>query len=258
MGFGAPTYYDLKFDHLKEATNGNHSQLGAYYDGTTLHFLNVAPNSGKSIDLRITVTDITSRYAYLGSFPNYNNAPGQPEGDLGILYEFNSHSYGAGGITYNLEFFEGGDLFETPFVVPDFRLLVYDVDGESGQSESVRVSLDDGFAGYLISSTTSMRVTDEGSSFLFTGPGVDYAEENTDSAFVLYFENTSSVSLQLLANTTSGWRRNAVFAALDGDLSLVRDDPAWDDSVSITPEPGSSLLVVSAFTLMLLLRRRAA
>jgi hypothetical protein len=244
-------------------------------------FYNVAPSSGYNIDLRVTVSDPNGdRYEYLGAFPNYKHTNGatQPNGDLGYLYEFTSGSNlssgsaaRTGGITFNMEFRVGGT--NTPFVVPSFRLLMYDVDGESSQSESVRVFRDDGFYGYrlfnLDEGESGITVAEEGAvsedgafSYLFTGPGADVAEDNPRGAFVLYFENTSSIRLQMVSRTFTGSGANGVFSAIDGDLSLFGgDDSDLDEafhSFVPVPEPSTTMLAVAAGLVFSLRGRRRA
>ncbi len=245
----------------------------SYTTDRSFTFLNVAPDSGSNVDLRITVGDNGSRYGFLGSFPSYKVANGvtEPNGDLGYLYEFTAGSNLAGdsplrtgGITYSMDFLVGGT--NDAFVVPSFRLLIYDVDGETAQSESVRVFNDDGFSGYRLftipDGQTGITVTDEGAiSYLFTGPGADVAEDNPSGAFILYFENTSSIRLQMESRTFTGSGPNGVFSAIDGDLSLIGGgdestlDQTFDPLVSV-PEPSVLVLALLGLSAGALRRRR--
>ncbi|MFO1528156.1 MAG: hypothetical protein U1F77_00150 [Kiritimatiellia bacterium] len=138
-----------------QPTNGTApGGLGPWNTGTTLDFTNVAPGSGDNIDMRMTITGVTTpRYRYDGSLPDYSSLPGQPAGDAGVVYTYvGGANYGEGGLMCTLRFFAGGGAFTTPVVLPEFRLLMYDIDGEAVQSESIRVFTADGFASYQLPS----------------------------------------------------------------------------------------------------------
>lgn len=253
----AQSYYDLDFSNHVQATNATYSGLGAYYTGDTFDFLNVAPTSGQSIDLRASVSNVSSNTSWLGAFPDYSSNTGQPDGDLGYLYQANSA--GVGGITYNLSFYQGGGTFTENFVVPDFRLMIYDVDGESTQSESVRVNVSQGFYGYRLPSVGGITVTDEGNgNYLFTGPGVNRSETDPSAAFILYFRNTSQITLNMLSTTTeSSPLPNGVFSAIDGDLSMLAGDLSSFGDIVTVPEPASASLALLGAAGFLVRRRRA-
>ncbi|MFO1521277.1 MAG: hypothetical protein U1G05_04400 [Kiritimatiellia bacterium] len=140
---------DLVFTNPVQPTNGTApGGLGPWNTGTTLDFTNVAPGSGDNIDMRMTITGVTTpRYRYDGSLPDYSSLPGQPAGDAGVVYTYvGGANYGEGGLMCTLRFFAGGGAFTTPVVLPEFRLLMYDIDGEAVQSESIRVFTADGFS----------------------------------------------------------------------------------------------------------------
>ena len=194
------------------------------YNGSQMDFTNVAtlPN-GQTIDLRATVESVTGPFVYQAIVPDFN------QGDLGFLYA--NTGLGVGGFTLRLNFFAGGGTFTTPYVMPKLRLTFYDVDGESIQSEGVRVFRDDGFSGYeLPSGDFSVTLTEEngGDSFLFNGPGSNRSETDRSGAFMLDFTNTASLRLSMHSNTSGGGSNNPMFAAIDGDLSQI-------DSTGLAP-----------------------
>jgi len=256
-GLYAQTYYDLDFSNHVQATNANYRGLGAYYTGTTFDFLNVAPTSGQNIDFRGSVSNVSSGYAWNGAFPDYSTSNGQPDGDLGYFYQANAA--GIGGINYNLNFYRGGGSFSSAFVVPDFRLMIYDVDGEATQSESVRVRVSQGFYGYRLPILGGITVTNEGNgNYLFTGPGVNRPENDPSAAFILYYRNTSNITLGMVSNTSASSNLpNGVFSAIDGDLSMLAGDLSSFGNIILVPEPTTATLTLAgAFTLFA--RRRRA
>lgn len=253
----AQTYYDLDFSNHVQATNATYSGLGAYYTGNTFDFLNVAPTSGQNLDLRASVSSVSSNTSWLGAFPDYSSNTGQPDGDLGYLYQANAA--GVGGITYNLNFYRGGGTFTNNFVVPDFRLMIYDVDGEATQSESVRVNVSQGFYGYRLPTVGGITVTNEGNgSYLFTGPGVNRSETDPSAAFILYYRNTNQITLNMVSNTTaSSPIPNRVFSAVDGDLSMLAGDLSSFGNIVMVPEPTSATLALLGVSAFFIRRRRA-
>ena len=242
--------FDLEFGTPVEGTNSNaQSNLGPSSTLTTLTFLDVAPTSGTNIDMRVSVINVTSpAYFYSESIPNYSTAStAEPNNDLGYIYVWDAGtgSTQPGGITYKLEFFDGGGTFTTPFVIPEARFLIFDVDGEATQTESVRTFTNQGFVGYQTPNTDTVALTEEngGESFLFTGPGVNVAESDNSGAFILYFENTSTVIFQMESITTSGTADNGVFSAIDGDLSFLAGDFSdFFDFVSVAAKIEGSVL----------------
>ncbi|MEZ5323648.1 MAG: SdrD B-like domain-containing protein [Verrucomicrobiales bacterium] len=221
----AQAQIDLSFANLVQATDGTNANFGPTYSGTTLDFVNVAPGSGMDIDLRVTVSNVTTNYYYSVSVPDYKSTTvPEPNGDLGyVYYHDDGLPMGVGGMAYNLQFYEGGGTFTTTTTLPAFRFLIYDVDGEDVQSESVRVFSADGFAGYGVSAS-GVTVENNGTAYLFTGLGSNVAEDDPSGALVLIYENTGKLTFQMESNTTaddgvSG--DNPVFSAIDGDLSLI-------------------------------------
>jgi hypothetical protein len=248
----AQTLVDLAFNNPVEGTNVTGTgPTGAAYTGTTYHILNVAPG----YDLRATITSFGS-VQFLYSYPNYSSASGEPSGDLGYRYQANSA--GLGGINYKLDFFESGGAFNTAKVLPDLALMIYDVDGEPSQDESVRAYLSDGFYGFRMPTATGATTfVNEGSSFRFAGPGSNRNEDDPSGAFILYFENTSSLTLQMLSDTdSSGGFPNPVFSAIDGNLSLIGKSFTNFTDIQMVPEPSVSSLVLLGAAWALRRRRK--
>ena len=236
----AQTLVDLNFNDPVESTDlSNLAGLGSAFSGTTYRFRNVAPG----YDMRATISSFGT-VSFLGSYPNYSSASGEPSGDLGYRYQANSA--GLGGINYKLEFFESGGTFSTAKVLPDLALMIYDVDGEPIQDESVRAYLSDGFYGFRMPTATGATTfVNEGSSFRFTGPGSNRNEDDPSGAFILYFENTSSLTLQMLSDTdSSSGFPNPVFSAIDGNLSLIGKSFTNFTDIQMVPEPSVSSLVL--------------
>jgi hypothetical protein len=257
-------HYDLVFNNPVQQANLDHSLLGDYYPGTTFDFLNVVPGSGQNVDMRLTVTNVTSpRYGYEGAVPDYSGTLGTPGGDLGLLYSYQGGSgpsgdFGPGSVTYNLEFFLGGSNFSDPFAIPDFRIMIYEVDGEVTQDEAVAVFADDGLVSYQLPDSTQVSVTDQGDGyFLFDAPGSNYPFTDPRTAFLLRYQNTSSINLQVIANTNQfSQQNNGVFIAIDGDLSTIDTGPL-SAPVYVVPEPSAAGLLMLGAAGMLSRRRRS-
>ena len=255
--------YDLVFNNPVQATNATHAVLGDYYTGSSFDFLNVAPNSGQSVDMRLTVVDITTpRYGYIGSVPDYSGTTGVAGGDLGLLYSYQGGAgvggnFGLGSATYNLEFFQGGGNFTNPFAIPDFRIMIYEVDGETTQDEAILILGGDGLVSYQLPTSSQVSVSNQGEGqLLFSAPGIDYPFTDPRAAFLLRYQNTSSVSWQVIANTHSGSpNNNGVLVAIDGDLSTINGG-SFAAPVYV-PEPSSAGLGMLAVAGTLLRRRRA-
>lgn len=242
--------YDLVFNQPVQATNANNLSLGDYYTGTTFDFLNVVPAlEGGTIDMRVTITDITSpRYVFDGTLPDYSQAAGQPGGDLGFLYRYAGGSgaggdFGEGGVTYQLEFFSGGSNFTDPYAIPDFRLMIYDIDGDPSQGESVTAFTGDGLTSYQLFDSTELSVTTGlDGSHRFSGPLDLLGEDDPGGAVILNYSNTSSIRLRMHANTSSmSQNNNGVFGAIDGDMSLIGSG-SFGSPVMVVPEPSAALL----------------
>ncbi len=169
-------------------------------------------------------------------------------------------------MTYRIDLFQAGSNFSTAFVAPDLRFSVYDVDGENPnttgpgttqsnlrQSEAVRIfkrTGSSGFAGYQVGSAANALIpSEETTSYLFSGRGVNQLESNTAGAGIFYFLNTSSVTFQFEANTTAPLATsgvNAMFSAIDGDVSLIGNNSTnFDSSGRATPATGFGAFVAA-------------
>ena len=212
-------------------TNMNNVLGPGYTGGLTMDFLAVATYEGTTIDARVTAvaqpdtefaTGTTNRTAR-GYIPNYKaTTPGQPNADLGFLYA--SVDGNTPGITLTISFFDGtrdrSGTFSEAYVIPDLRLLVYDVDGEPAQAEWFDTSSADGLYSYATgAAAASVTATPTATGVRFLGPGKDCSETDTSGAVVLRYRNTSHITLAFGAEQyTDG--TNPVFSAIDGDLSL--------------------------------------
>ena len=252
FALSAQTLVDLAFNNPVEGTNTTGTgPTGAAYTGTTYRFLDVAPG----YDMRATITSYGNGQ-FLYSYPNYSSAAGEPSGDLGYRYQAVG-SYGLGGIRYKLDFFESGGTFSTTKTLPDLALMIYDVDGEPNQDESVRVFLADGLYGFRMpTGTGGTSYLNEGASFLFTGPGSNRNEDDPSGAFILYFGNTSSLVLEMVSDTTSGSLPNPVFSAIDGNLSLIGKSFTNFTGIQAVPEPSVGSLLLIGMAVALRQRRR--
>lgn len=257
----AQSMVDLDFSNNVQSTNAmnpNNSTLGpAYYNGSVFDFTNVGTTGSISIDARVSLVSTSGNYELVGWIPDYNQDPGQPEGDLGVYGRstvFNGDF--SGGLVWRMDFFESGSNFSTPVTLPAFRFLIYDHDGEDKQRESVRVFLDDGFTGYQIRNGSGITAVDEGASWLFPSRGWNHSETNDDGGMILYFENTNHVVFQWEIENFDGLppQNSGFFKGLDGDLGLTGGATTNFTPLTAVPEPASA-----AFTLLsalLCLRRR--
>jgi uncharacterized repeat protein (TIGR01451 family) len=232
LGYAEPV--PLHFDTFSpdtNVTNVNNALGPGYSGGLTMDFLHAATYGGTTIDARVTAvvrpntefaTGTTNRTAR-GYIPNYKaTAPGQPKGDLGFLYA--AVDGATAGITLTLSFFDGtGDRsgkFSQTYVVPDLRLLVYDVDGEPAQAEWFDASNADGLYSYTTgTAATSVTATPTAMGVHFVGPGKDFPETDTSGAVLLRYHNTSHITLVFGADQHKDGM-NPVFSAIDGDVSL--------------------------------------
>jgi uncharacterized repeat protein (TIGR01451 family) len=224
----------LRFGTFSPGTNirNVNDQLGpGYTGGLTMNFPAVATCDGTTVDARVTAvvqpntefaTGDTNRTAR-GYIPNYKAATrGQPNGDLGFLYA--AAEGNTPGITLTLSFFDGtGDrsgTFRDPYVIPDLRLLIYDVDGEPTQAEWFDAFNGDGLYSYAMgAATTRVMATSTAAGVHFLGAGKDFRETDTSGAVVLRYRNTSHITLAFGAEQNKPGE-NPVFSAIDGDLSL--------------------------------------
>jgi hypothetical protein len=260
----AQNFVGLVFDQPFQANNATHPQLGDYYTGTTFDFLDVAPASGEVIDARLTISGISSpRYTFGGTFPDHSPFAGGSGGDLGLLYAYTGGGgaggdFGEGGVTYRLEFYSGGGLFNSPVALSNLSLMIYDIDGEPSQSESLLVYAEDGLASYQLSNASPLAVSQgPDGSHRFSAPLEMLDADDPASAVILHYADTSSVRFRLLANTNGASNNNnAIYHGLDGDLSLIGAS-GFASPVVVVPEPSVALLACGGL-LPLLRRRRPA
>jgi len=239
----------LRFDTFAPAANVpnmNHELGPGYTGGLTMDFLNVATCAGTTIDARVTAvvrpgtqfaTGITGKTAR-GFIPNYKaTAFGQPSGDLGFLYA--GVGSGTAGITLTIVFFDGTGsrrgTFRNEYVVPDCRLLIYDVDGEPEQAEWFEASYADGLYSHATGTApTKVTAIPTPTGVRFAGCGKNCRETDTSGAVVLRYCRTSRITLAFRAEQYEDVM-NPVFSAIDGDLNL----PVTGDfqAPKVVPEP---------------------
>lgn len=257
----AQSYVNLDFTNNVQPNNAiypNNSTLGPdYYNGPVFDFTNVGTTGSTTIDARMSLVSTSGKFELVGWIPDYNQDPGQPEGDLGV-YGRSTDVNGnfSGGLSWRMDFFEGGGTFTTPLTLPAFRFLIYDHDGEAAQRESVRVFLDDGFTGYQIRNDSGITAIDDGTSWLFPSRGLNHSETNDDGGMILYFANTNHVLFQWDIQNFAGLppQNSGFFKALDGNLSQTGGSTANYSAFVAVPEPSSSALVI--FSVLRLLRRQ--
>jgi hypothetical protein len=271
----AQNFLPLDFSRNVQPTNGiypNNSTLGPHYNSnTTFDFTNVTTRDGQAIDARVTILGTSGNYEFVGWIPDYNNAGGQPEGDLGVYYRHNRifdqfdgsmspGGYSTGGISYSISFFVGGGLFTDAAVLSDVGFLIYDHDGEPGQSESIRTYESDGFTGYRIHDGSGIHTHDEDGTWRFDAAGGNLSETGPQGGFIAYYQNTSSIRFDLFATTSSDnpSGNNGVFTAFDGDLSLTAGGTDNFGAFVPVPEPSACCLLASALLLALTRRKRPA
>ena len=252
------TYVDLDFSNHVQATDGiypNNSTLGPdYYSGSVFDFTNAGMFGSTSVDVRATMIGLTdgetsnlrpsSTYQFVGWIPEYNGS--STNNDLGVYYRHDGNSaQPTGGIAWTLSFFEGGGSFSTPLTLPGVRLLVYDHDGETYQSESIRTFGTDGFTGYQLHNNSGIHVHDEGGTYRFDSRGEGHGETVADGGMILYYQNTSSIRFDMFATTDPELpsANNGIFAAWDGDLGLTGGNTDNFTDFTAVPEPASVILL---------------
>ncbi len=259
----AQNFLPLDFSQNVQANNDiypNNSSLGPYFfSGSTLDFVNVTTQDGMQVDARISIIGTSGNYNHVGYIPDYNSASGQPEGDLGIYYRHDGNfTEPTGGISYTLTFYEGGGAFANTVSLLDFRLLIYDHDGEPGQSESIVTHIDDGLAGYQLHNSSNITATYANGDVRFDSGGSNQPEDGPQGGFIAYYHNTSSIRFDMIATTfpSNPAQNNGIFAAIDGDLGLTGGQTGDFGTFVAVPEPGSCSLVACAISLGTLRRRR--
>ena len=268
----AQNFTDIDFSRNIQATNAvnpNNSTLGPdYYAGLQLDFADVAWFQGASlgVDARVEINYVVNNnpispgYEFVGYIPDYNQASNQPEGDLGVYYksQLNLQNQTIGGITFTISFFESGSNFSVARELMDFRLLMYDHDGEPGQSESIRLYGSDGLTGYQLGSGSGIHTHHENDTVRFDSRGEGHPEDSADGGFIAYYHNTSVVRFDMFA-TTETWlpaANNGIFAAIDGDLSLTGGSTAGFNPYVPIPEPSFAAIAAGAAACGLFRRSR--
>jgi hypothetical protein len=259
----AQNFIDLDFSHNVQATNAtnpNNSTLGPdYYSGLMLEFKDVAFVDGLGVDARVSINFQSPGYEFVGYIPDYNQDAGGPEGDLGVYYRFNGDfTNPTGGISYQISFFEGGTNFSNSQRLSDVRFLIYDHDGEVGQSENITTYLADGFTGYQVNNVSGISAHDQGNTWRFEARGADYPGDSPDGGFIAYYHDTSSIRFDSSSISLNSlpYANYGVFAAYDGDLSLINGDTTNFGSIIPVPELSSSLLTIFSLTTSLIFWRR--
>jgi hypothetical protein len=264
----------LDFSQSVQGTNDiypNNSTLGPeFYNQSVYDFLNVTNQAGQTIDARVSVIGTQGNYNFVGWIPDYNSASGQPDGDLGVYYRHNgwfdpedpqnplAERFSSGGMAYTITFFVGGGTFTNTAVLSEIGFLIYDFDGEQYQTENIRVHESDGFAGYQIYGGSGIQTSYGNGDWTFSAPGVNMSETGPEGSFIAYYQNTSSIRFDMFSTTSTNnpMGNNGIFAAFDGDLSLVgAGTPGYGAFVPV-PEPSTPMLITFAVSLVLLNRRR--
>jgi hypothetical protein len=243
---------DTTLDTTTTSINYYNFGFGPGITSNVIHYKNVGTSGGVSIDAVVTAAVTGANYSFSEHVYNYSaNTAGQPTGDAAFLYQIAAGATGIGGMTYKIDLFQSGSNYSTAYVAPDLRFLVYDVDGEASQGEALRVAKGTGtggLVGYQVGNSTTaplpLIVTDNPTDYLFSGRNVNLAESNTSGGVLLYFQNTSSITFGFEANTntastvptgaqaypTGSPTGNAVFSAIDGDVSLIGQNSTNFDS----------------------------
>ncbi|MEW6993812.1 hypothetical protein AADZ84_06035 [Colwelliaceae bacterium MEBiC 14330] len=247
-------------NHLEVNDTSADFSLGPAYTGNTMHFLNVGTEDGVTADARVTATPF-GIYSFEYHIPNYNQTSGaEPNGDIGFI--MTSNEVGTGGLTYLFELFDGtgsnSNTFTTPLEAELLSIMIYDVDGESSQSETFRAYYSDGLFSYQTGThASSLVATSAGpGEILFTGPGTNYSEQSTVGAAILNFRNTSSFTLNFESETYTSSGENPVFSAIDGNLSMESDD--FEPPVSVhEPKFMFIFMIVAIFLLRMQLIKQS-
>ncbi|WP_367871984.1 PEP-CTERM sorting domain-containing protein [Luteolibacter sp. Populi] len=155
-------------------------------------------------------------------------------------------------------FFTGGSDFTTPITLPGVRFLIYDHDGEPGQSEAIRAFGSDGFAGYQLNDASGIGVQDEGDSWRFDAAGVGQSETGPGGGMILYYHDTSSIRFDMFSTTSPQLpaQNSGIFGAWDGNLGVNGGGTdGFGDFVPV-PEPSTAVLSAMAAISLALRRRR--
>lgn len=260
---------NLKFTNPVESSDFTYTTgaLGPGISSRIVRFASVATG----IDAKVTATPFTGAapggtgtdYTFSGHLPNYSTAPLEPSGDLGFKYDIAANKTGKGGLTYQIEFFNTGSDYTTAIAPANFRFLVYDVDGEPAQNEAVRIAKNSGLVSYQLGGNTAsaLQFSQDTTSYLFSGRGVDQLENDSSGAAIFNFDNINKVTFNFEADTiTSNNSANRVFSAIDGDLSYLSSftngGAASFGPVVAVPEPFSIIGTLVGGTAALRMRKK--
>jgi hypothetical protein len=263
---------DTVLDTSTTSTNFGNFNLGPGITSNVIHYQNVAAG----VDAVVTAGVFGTGYTFTENIYNYSNkvattaVPNPPKGDAAFLYKSGAApaagTTAVGGMTYTINFYSttgGVHDYSTAYVAPALEFLVYDVDGESSQSEAVRINKGTGLVGYQVgNSSAALTASEETNSFLFSGRSVNQAETDSSSAVILYYENVSSLMFQFEAvtNSTSS-ANNYVFSGVDGNLSILAGDFSGfatrvDTSATAVPEPFTIIGTIMGGTAAMRMRKK--
>lgn len=255
----------LDFTHHVQPTNGmypNNSTLGPeFYSGAVFDFVNVTTKDGAPVDARVTLLGSQGSYEFIGWLPHYNTADGQPGDDLGVYYRSEYYvNEPFGGIAWTITFYEGGGSFSNLTSLDEVSLLIYDFDGEPGQSESIRTYLGDGLMGYQLQNGAGISTEGADDTWTFHSAGQDLSETGPQGSFILHYHNTSSIRFDMFSTTDPNhpWHRSGIFTGIDGNLGLAGTSAADYGAYQVVPEPGQAAMAAGAAVAFCLRRRRAA
>jgi hypothetical protein len=216
------------------------SPNGPMTTGNNVYYQNVATG----VDAKITAAVFGTNYSFVDHEITYTSS-GNPAGD--IAFDYQANAAGSGGMTYQIDFYKsisGVHDYLTSATPFDFSLLVYDIDGQAGQTEALRVFKGSGTSGldsYQIgnSGTASLTAQDQGTSYLFSGRGANVAETSVNGDVRIGFTQSSSATLQFEATTlASSSFPDYVFSGINGDGSqLVTGTFATKVTATKLPEP---------------------
>jgi hypothetical protein len=216
------------------------SANGPMTTSNTVYYKSVATG----IDAKITAAVFGTSYSFVDHEISYTSS-GNPSGD--IAFDYQANAGGSGGMTYRIDFYQSiGGVHDyvtaaTPF---DFSLLVYDIDGQAGQTEALRVFKGSGSSGldsYQIgnSGTASLIATNNADNYLFSGRGANVSETSVNGDVRLGFTQSNSATLQFEATTlASSSFPDYVFSGINGDGSqTVTGTFATKVTAQKIPEP---------------------
>ncbi|MEL6267170.1 MAG: hypothetical protein AAFR52_16240 [Pseudomonadota bacterium] len=243
------------------------------YASDFIRFRDVGDLDGTQVFARVTIETLKPDTRFddaavtpdLGFLPNFEAGGGEPNGDLGLLYEgVGTDGAVENGIVARIEFVQRispgpRDVNFAPVTLPEIEIAVYDVDGESqgpggslSQTEFFRAYRADGLAGYRVEAggagVTATRLSD---SVLFEGQGVDGEEADISGAAILRYVETSAITLDFGSVQFAGPTINGVFTGIDGDLSLFPGGFGFtDERPAAVPLPAGGWLLATALVMM--------